>query len=79
MVLIKISPLSPVGNRHPCARQGGVMASRNAFAAACAFRQSAERALEFVQPGMLVGVWRGEGKYFMHGFKKVGMFAARFQ
>jgi len=42
------------------------MASRNAFAAACAFRQSG-------------GVWRGEGKYFMHGFKKVGMFAARFQ
>jgi len=55
------------------------MASRNAFAAACAFRQSAERALEFVQPGMLGGVWRGEGKYFMHGFKKVGMFTARFQ
>jgi hypothetical protein len=28
---------------------------------------------------MLAGVWRGEGKYFMHGFKKVDVFAARFQ
>ena len=58
---------------------GAVMAGRKAFAAAYAFQQSAEHALEFIQPEMLVGMWRGESKYFMHGFKKVGMFAARFQ
>ena len=58
---------------------GDVKAGPKVFAAAYAFQQSAEQALEFVQSGMLAGVWRGDGKYFMHGFKKVGMLAARFQ
>jgi hypothetical protein len=61
------------------------MAGRKAFAAACAFRSSAEHALEFVQPGMFGGsvAWRGQvlmsGFKKVHGFKKVGMFAARLQ
>jgi len=40
---------------------GDVMSTRKAFAAAYEFQQSAEQELEFVQSGMLAGVWRGEG------------------
>ncbi len=67
MVLVKISRRCLVGNRHTWDKAGGVMAGRKVFALPA---HSGNQPNEFVRPGMLEGAWRGEGKYFMHVFKK---------